>query len=510
MNLTELPIENIQMFGTYTNLIYEDRAYTNTECEEQASKLAHYLQGIGVSHGDRVIVTMPNRPEALWSYSAIAKAGAVTVPVMPLLQASELRFIAEDCTPKAIITANLLFSKVQEAVRDLQPVPLILCVDAVGDDALDVHLAQYPATPPTARIHDDDTCVILYTSGTTGRPKGVVLSHRNLYSNAKAAADVARGFAEQTDLARVGLVVLPLSHAFGFTMLQSSYFSGDKSVLLPFFDPKLVFTAIEKYKVTHFSGVPAMFHAMLHHPDADKYDLSSLSLCISGSAPMAARTIEEFAAKFNCPIYEGYGLSEAAPVVTAPRADDVLRPGSVGRPLPGVDVRVVDASDKPLPTGEVGELVVRGPNITKGYHNLPDESAKVLKDGWLYTGDMARIDDDGYVFIVERKKDVIIRGGFNIYPRDLEDLLLSHEAVSEVAVFGVPSEAMGEEVVAYVVKRPKTEVTEEELVAYCQEKLAKYKTPRYIKIVSNVPKNLVGKIDKKLLREQAQKDVKLS
>ncbi len=414
MNLTELPIENIQMFGTYTNLIYEDRAYTNIECEEQASKLAYYLQHIGVSPGDRVIVTMPNRPEVLWSYSAIAKAGAVAVPVMPLLQASEVRFIAEDCAPKAIITANLLLSKVQEAVHDLRPAPTILCVDAVGDHSLNARPAQYETTPPDVKVHDDDTCVILYTSGTTGRPKGVVLSHKNLYSNAKAAADVAQGFAKQADVERVGLVVLPLSHAFGFTMLQSSYLTGDKSIVLPFFEPKLVFSVIEKYKVTHFSGVPAMFHAMLHHPDADKYDLSSLSICISGSAPIAPQTIQAFAAKFNCPIFEGYGLSEAAPVVTAPRADDALRPGSVGRPLPGVEVRVVDDHDQPLPTGEVGELVVRGPNIAKGYHNLPEESAKVLKDGWLYTGDMARIDEDGYVFIVDRKKDVIIRGGFNI------------------------------------------------------------------------------------------------
>lgn len=504
MNLTELPIENIEMFGTYTNLIYEDRAYTNTECEENASRLAHYLQDIGVSSGDRVMVTMPNRPEVLWSYSAIAKAGAVTVPVMPLLQASEVHFIAEDCTPRAIITANLLLQKVQEAVRALQPEPVIICVDA---DALEARLAGYPAAPPEVTVQDDDTCVILYTSGTTGRPKGVVLSHKNLYSNARAAADLTEGFAAESDMERVGMIVLPLSHAFGFTTLQSSYLTGGKSVLLPFFDVLLVFSVIEKYKVTHFSGVPAMFHAMLHHPDADKYDLSSLSICISGSAPMSTRTIEEFTEKFNCPIYEGYGLSEAAPVVTAPRADDVAKPGSVGRPLPGVEVRVLDETDQPLPAGDVGELVVRGPNVTKGYHNLPDESAKVLKNGWLYTGDMARIDEDGYVFIVDRKKDVIIRGGFNIYPRDLEDLLLSHPAVSEAAVFGIPSDAMGEEVVAYVVKRSKADVTEDELAVFCQEKLAKYKTPRYIKVVSYLPKNLVGKIDKKQLREQARKEV---
>jgi long-chain acyl-CoA synthetase len=392
-------------------------------------------------------------------------------------------------------------------VKDFPKPPAIICVDAQGDDSLEARFKDFPATPPDVQIHDDDPCVILYTSGTTGRPKGVILTHRNLYSNAKAAALLANEFAAASTLERTGLIVLPLSHAFGFTMLQSAYLTGERSVLLPYFDPKLVFEAIEKYQVTHFTGVPAMFHALLNHPDADQYDLSSLTICISGSAPLPTTTIQAFAEKFNCPIFEGYGLSEAAPVVTAPRLNDPVKIGSVGRPLPGVEVRVVDENDQPLPPGEVGELVVRGPNITKGYHNLPDETSKVLKNGWLYTGDMARIDEDGYVFIVDRKKDVIIRGGFNIYPRDLEELLLQHPAVAEAAVIGIPSEAMGEEVMAYVVKRPKAEVTEAELIAYCQERLAKYKTPRYIKIVGHMPKNLIGKIDKKALRAQAEKEV---
>jgi long-chain acyl-CoA synthetase len=504
MNLVELLEDNLRQFGTYTSLIYEEHEYTNADHDEISSRMAHCLAAAGVRPGDRVIVTMPNRPEVVWAYSAIAKAGAVTVPVMPLLQAAEVRFIVQDAAPKAIITAQMLRDKVEQAIEGLADPPVVWSVDQDGYEAFLERLKEFPATRPDVAIQDAQTAVILYTSGTTGRPKGVTLTHQNLCANAKAAAELAATYDFNVER-RVGLAVLPLSHAFGFTMMNTALCLGETDVLLPYFDPVLVFQAIERYKVTHFTAVPAMFHALLHHPDAEKYDLSSLSLCISGSAPLPLSLLQAFQEKFRCIVFEGYGLSEAAPVVTAPRFDKPLKPGSVGLPLPGVEVRVVDEQGRPLPPGEVGELAVRGPNVTPGYHNLPEETAKVLKDGWLLTGDMARIDEDGYVFIVDRKKDVIIRGGFNIYPRDLEELLAKHPAVAEVAVVGAPSEAMGEEVVAFVVKRPKTEVTEQELIEYCQQHLAKYKTPRVVQFVGYLPKNLIGKVDKKQLRAMARR-----
>lgn len=503
MNLVDLLRENQTQFGTYTSLVYEGREYTNVQCDHLSSQMAHVLRDIGVQKGDRIIVCMPNRPEVLWAYTAAAKLGAIVVPTMPLLQASEIRFIALDSEPKAIITANMMVSKIQEATSDLDPKPTVLSVDAEGEEGITARMKAQPVTAPEVEVGDDDIGVILYTSGTTGRPKGVELTHANLYSNAKASAELAAGF-NYDGYDRTGLVILPLSHAFGLTMSNTSLLLGQRDILLPYFDPTMVLQSIEKYRVTHFTAVPTMFHALNAHPDVEKYDLSSLALCISGSAALPADLAEAFQKRFDCIVYEGYGLSEAAPIVTAPRFDRPVKPGSVGLPLPGVEVAVVNEQGQQVPVGEVGELVVRGPNVTKGYHNLPEESAKVLKNGWLHTGDMARIDDEGYVFIVDRKKDLIIRGGFNIYPRDLEELLITHPAVSEVGVVGVPSVTMGEEVVAFIVKRPKVDISEEELIAFCQERLAKYKTPRYIQFVGFLPKNMIGKVDKKKLREMAK------
>ncbi|MCL6632931.1 MAG: long-chain fatty acid--CoA ligase [Alicyclobacillus herbarius] len=502
MNLALLWRENIKTFGRYVNLIYQGREFTNVECNEVSAKLANQLHKLGIGRGDRVLVSMPNCPEVVFAYSGIIKAGAVVVPAMPLLQPDEIRYIVKDSRPKAVLTMNMLLAKIEEAVRDLPDSPEVYSLDeGGGPDSFRSQMEDCPTTPPSEIPADDDLAVLLYTSGTTGRPKGVMLSHRNLYSNAKEAAELAKAYPLKSK--RVGLGILPLSHAFGFTTMITTLLLGETDVLLPYFDPVQVFQAIERYKVTHFTAVPAMFYALYNHPDADKYDLSSLSVCVSGSAPLPQSLSEDFEKKFDCRIYEGYGLSEASPIVTAPRPDLPVKPGSVGLPLPGVEVKVVDDSGRELPRHEVGELLVRGPNVTRGYYNMPDETRAAIQDGWLHTGDMARIDEEGYVYIVDRKKDLIIRGGFNIYPRDLEELLLTHPAVAEVGVVGTPSDAMGEEVVAYVVKHWGADTSEEELIEFCQRKLAKYKTPRYIRFVGYLPRNLIGKVDKKILREWA-------
>jgi long-chain acyl-CoA synthetase len=506
VNIAELFRENIRTYGERVNLVYEGQAYSNVETDRISSQLAHELHSMGIEPKDRVLVTMPNCPEVIFACAGIAKAGAVVVPVLPLLQPDEIRYIVQDSHPKAVLTMNILLPKVKQAVRDLPYPPALYCLDADGcADSIRAKLQTRPTTPPELTLQDDDLAVLLYTSGTTGKPKGVMLSHKNLYSNAQAAAELAREYPIRSE--RVGLGILPLSHAFGFTMMNTSALLGDKNVLLPYFDPVRVFQAIEQFKVTHFAAVPAMFHALYHHPDADKYDLSSLVVCICGSATLPLSLRESFQEKFGCVIYEGYGLSEAAPVVTAPRPNRPQKPGSVGFPLPGIEIKVVDEAGQELPPNEIGELIVRGPNVTLGYLNLPEATKETIRDGWLYTGDMARVDEDGYVFIVDRKKDIIIRGGFNIYPSDLEELLLKHPAVAEVGVVGTPSSAMGEEVVAYVVKRHGADVTEQELIEYCQQVLAKYKTPRFVQFVSYLPRNLIGKVDKKKLRDWARKDL---
>ncbi|MBO0797117.1 MAG: AMP-binding protein, partial [Ktedonobacteraceae bacterium] len=296
------------------------------------------------------------------------------------------------------------------------------------------------------------------------------------------------------------LAVLPLAHAYGILVLNLVYLGGVKIVMHPRFDPGAVLAAIERHRIVSFAGVPAMFVMLLYSPDANKYDSSSLQYCSSGSAPLPVEILRAFEEKFQCEIREGYGLSEASAALSAHREGMQRKPGSVGRPLPNVEVQIVDENDQPVPTGTVGEIIARGPNIMQSYYGLPTETESAMRNGWLHTGDMGRFDEDGYLYIVERKKDLIIRGGFNIYPRDVEEVLTAHPEVIEAAVVGIASERMGEEVKAFVVAR--TSIDAESLMAYCREKLANYKTPSQIEFVDALPRNAIGKIDKKELRKR--------
>ncbi|MBI4765260.1 MAG: AMP-binding protein [Deltaproteobacteria bacterium] len=339
--------------------------------------------------------------------------------------------------------------------------------------------------------------MILYTAGTTGEPKGVMLTHRNLYSNVINSSSISDVQPED-----VMLHVLPLSHSYGLTVMNSCYMFQQKNILMRWFDTEEAFRLIEKYKVTGFSGSPAMFAMMLNSPLANNYDLSSLRRCGSGSAPLPLDILIGFQERFGCPIREGYGLSEAAPIVTRHRPDMPQKPGSIGIPIPGVEVRIVDEEDNDLPLGGIGELIVRGPNVSPGYYKMPEETGQIFRNGWLYTGDMARMDEDGYLFIVDRKKDLIIRGGFNIYPWDVEAVFYEHPAVEDVAVIGVPDPIMGEEIKAYVVLKPGHYITGQELIAYCRVSLGRFKCPRYIEFIGQIPRNPVGKVLRQELRQR--------
>ena len=308
-----------------------------------------------------------------------------------------------------------------------------------------------------------------------------------------------RGPERLTRDVETNLAILPLAHAYGIIAANVFFLRGLTIVAHPRFDTTAVLSAIERHRIVSFAGVPAMFVALLFSPDADKYDTSSLQTCVSGSAPLPVAILEGFEQKFGCRILEGYGLSEGSAALTGHSLEMERRAGSVGKPLPDVEVLVADENDQPVPVGELGEVLARGPNIMKGYYNMPDESREALRNGWLHTGDMGRFDEDGYLYIVERKKDLIIRGGFNVYPRDVEEVLSRHPAVIEAAVIGVPSERMGEEVKAFVVTR--APVDAETLLAYCRESLANYKTPSEIEFINALPRNAVGKIDKKELRK---------
>jgi long-chain acyl-CoA synthetase len=502
MKLKDLLEKNISEFAEYPFIFHKEKQYTNVETKHFADQIANGLRKIGVGSSDRVIVCMPNNPEVIFSYQGITRSGAIIVPIMFTLHPKEIHYIIQNSTAKAIICSAYTAEYVKKAIEGLEYVPALIVADLPSGNGM-TNLYDLMSTESEISITeeqgsaDEDTAVILYTSGTTGNPKGVLLTHKNLYSNAVNSAahnETERG---------TTIGVLPLAHVYGLTISNTCYITGSSIVVFSKFDPNDVFEAIEKYKVRTFSAVPAMIQAMLASPSADSYDTSSLETVGSGSAPLPIALLNGFQQKFGAKVLEGYGLSESAPVVTAHNKKIQIKPGSVGIPIPGTTIKIVDDSRKEVPTGEVGELIVSGVHVTPGYYNNEKETSRVLKDGWLHTGDMARVDEDGYLYIVDRKKDLIIRGGFNVYPRDVEELLNGHEQVYEAAVVGIPDERMGEEIIACVVKKPGENPTEEELIQYCQDHLAKNKSPKRIVFLEILPRNGVGKILKNRLRQTA-------
>ena len=342
-----------------------------------------------------------------------------------------------------------------------------------------------------AEREDDDTVVLLYTSGTTGQPKGAELTHANLVTNASMSAETLVELTPDD----VVMGCLPLFHCFGLTCgLNASVYAGSCLTLIPRFDARKALEVIGRDRVTVFEGVPTMYAGMLHVEDADSFDVSSLRTCISGGSAMPVEVMKNFEKAFGCMVLEGYGLSETSPVASFNQPDKERKPGSIGVPVRGVELKLVDGDGNDVPTGEVGEIAIRGENVMKGYWGRRDATKEAIPDGWFRSGDMARQDEDGYYFIVDRKKDLIIRGGYNVYPREVEEALYEHQAVAEAAVVGIPHAELGEEVGAAVALKPGQEATEEELREFARERLAAYKYPRQVWIVDELPKGPTGKI----------------
>jgi len=341
---------------------------------------------------------------------------------------------------------------------------------------------------------EDDTAVILYTSGTTGKPKGAELTHANLLANTDVNVRTLAQSSEQD----VILGALPLFHSFGQTCaLNSAVQSGACLTMIPRFEPGKAFEIIQRDKVTIFEGVPTMYHALLNHPERESYDVSTLRLCVSGGSALPVEVLKGFEQAFGVEVLEGYGLSETSPVASFNHPGRERKAGSIGTPIEGVEMKVVGENGEDVPQGEVGEIAIRGHNVMKGYWNRPDATEEVMRDGWFLTGDMATIDEDGYFFIVDRKKDMIIRGGYNVYPREIEEVLYEHPAVLEAAVVGVPDEKMGEEVGAAVVLREGQQADAKDISAFCKERVAAYKYPRQVWFLDALPKGPTGKILKR-------------
>lgn len=494
MNLATLGEENVKKFGEYPSLIFDGRELTNVERQRAANRLAGALRRRGVKPGDRVVVMLPNCPEVTQAYAAILKCGAVVVPLIFLLGPNEVRHVLDDSGATLLITAPELAEKAHG-----WPGTIMLVGGALpGMIAYADLIVGEPDQFETVDRGDHDIAVILYTSGTTGVPKGVALSHANLVSNARAAASLY-----ELDRREWGLVVLPLSHAYGLTLMNVGNILGTRAVMLRWFNPELVLETIQRYRVQQMAGVPTMYVYLLNCPDAERFDTSSMKLWGSGAAPLPIEIVEPFEKKFGGRLLEGYGLTEATTVVSAHRLSGVRKLGSVGQPIPGVEVKICDDDDRALPLGEVGEICVRGPNVMLGYYDMPEETAKALRNGWLHTGDMGRLDEDGFLYIVERKKDLIIRGGFNIYPREVEEVLYAHPRIAEAAVVGMRDPLMGEDVLAFVVPKAAESPTAEDVIAFCQERLAKFKCPKAVRFVQALPKSPIGKI----LRNELRKEV---
>jgi long-chain acyl-CoA synthetase len=462
--------------------------------DEAAARVAGLLRAHGVQAGDRVGIMLPNVPYFPAVYYGILRLGAAVVPMNVLLKGREVRFYLEDPEAKAVFAWHDFRETAEEGASAAGAEPILV---APGD--FDRQLGEAEPVRDVAERAGDDTAVILYTSGTTGTPKGAELTHGNLRRNAEICVRLF-GLGDEA----VVLGALPLFHSFGQTCgMNACVRAGGMLTLIPRFDAGKALEIIARDRVSVFEGVPTMYMAMLHHPDADDADASSLRLCASGGAAMPVEVMRGFEEKFGCIVLEGYGLSETSPVASFNHPERERKPGSIGTPIEGVEMKVVDDRDNDVPTGEVGEIVIRGHNVMKGYWKRPEATAGAIKDGWLHTGDMARVDEDGYFFIVDRKKDMIIRGGYNVYPREIEEVLYEHPAVAEAAVVGVPHEELGEEVAAAVALKDGESVDVDELAAYVKQQVAAYKYPRRIWLVDELPKGPTGKILKREIEPPA-------
>ncbi len=498
MNLVTLAEENFDRFGEYPYLVFEGEVFTNARIRRDANRLASGLQKMGLGRGDRVALLLPNGPEVIIGYQGILRCGAVIVPVIPSVGGTELGHILNDCEAAAVITSPEILSIQKDpflSAKALKHCILTGSEPPPGTIPFQSLLEGGTGDAGNPDIPERDLAVILYTAGTTWRPKGVMLTHANLYANAVNAAQ-----AHGTKSSDVTLVALPLSHSFGITTMNKAYRYGNLHVLMRRFQAEEAFALIERHRVTDFPGVPAMFMMMLASREAERYDLSSLRKCLAGSAPFPLPALKRFEETFRCTVYPAYGLSEAAPAVSTNYHGRPVKPDSVGQPIPSVEVRIVDDGDRDVAPGEVGELIVRGPNVAAGYLHLPEETAKTFRDGWLYTGDMAKTDEDDYLYIVERKKDLIIRGGFNIYPRDVEEVLHRHPAVRDAAAVGMPDPVLGEEVVVYVELKESATASEETLLQHCRDHLSRHKWPRLVTVMDRLPRNPMGKILRRELR----------
>ncbi|UXH46859.1 AMP-binding protein [Rossellomorea vietnamensis] len=541
LNLVEKPLQSYlteaaSLYGDKAAIHFMGKEIGYKELYESALKFAGYLKTLGIKKGDRVAIMLPNTPQSVIAYYGILYAGGVVVQTNPLYMEREIEYQMKDSGAKVILTLDILYPRVSKvmkntdlehiivtAIKDYLPFPknliypfiqkkqygIVVKVDHRGQNHLFTEIMKTAVAEAVSQEEFDfenDLALLQYTGGTTGFPKGVMLTHKNLVANA-SMCDAWLYKCTKGEERMLG--ILPFFHVYGMTaVLILSVMQGYKMILLPKFDAETTLKTIQKLKPTLFPGAPTIYIGLLNHPDLKKYDLSSIDSCLSGSAPLPVEVQQQFEEVTGGKLVEGYGLTESSPVTHSNFLWDKARiKGSIGVPWPGTDSAVFSMeTGEPLPPNEMGEIVVKGPQVMKGYWNRPEETEQTLKDGWLLTGDIGYMDEKGYFYVVDRKKDMIIAGGFNIYPREIEEVLYEHPAIQEVVAAGVPDPYRGETVKAYVVLKEGESLTEEELNEYSRKYLAAYKVPRIYEFRKELPKTAVGKILRRaLVDEERQK-----
>ncbi len=506
LNLGVILRESAKRYEDRDALLLGDAKLSYGALHNSAQKLAGGLLKLGVKRGQNVALMMPNVPHFTIAYFACHYVGAPVVPLNVLLKPAEIAYHLNDSDSVALVVWEGFLEQAKAGFERVDTCQHLIVAKADPTDMsapkrasnMNALIGTSPAVQLLPDTAADDTAVILYTSGTTGRPKGAELTHFNMFFNAEFSASKLLPLAPET----TALACLPFFHSFGQTVTQNAVLSqGGTCVLLPRFESAAAMQLVQTHGITLFAGVPTMYFALLNYPQAGDHDLSSLQYCVSGGAAMPVEVMRAFDERYGVNILEGYGLSETSPVASFNLLDRPKKPGSIGLPIWGVEFRlekddgtVVEGTDEP------GEICIRGHNVMKGYYKKPEASAEAIKEGWFHSGDVATRDRDGYYFIVDRKKDMIIRSGFNVYPREAEEVLYAHPAVAEAAVIGVPDDSHGEEVKAVVAFKKGKSATGDELVEYCKERLAAYKYPRIVEVLESLPKGPTGKILKRELR----------
>jgi long-chain acyl-CoA synthetase len=512
-------------FPDKTALVFIDSKVSYRQLNDMANRFANALIDMGVKPGDKVAMLMPNMPQLVAATYGAWRAGAVVVMNNPLYTDVELEYQFNNSESTFLMAIDLICPRmialrpktkiknlVAAHIRDHLKFPKKQLLPIVAKDkhrnippTPNVHewtdlLKKYPASEPRVPIDFNGLACLQYTGGTTGVSKGVMLSHANLSKNVQQIVAWFPGF-NKGEITHLG--VLPIFHSFGLTCCMNiCIWMGWTDVLIPRPEPQAILEAIHKYRINFFPAVPTMYIGVLNHPEASKYSLTSIKGCFSGAAPLPVEVIRDFEAKTGSQICEGYGLSETSPVVTTNPYGGKTKVGSIGLPVSDTDIRIVDLVDgtKEMPMGEAGEVLVKGPQVTTGYYKMPEETASAIKDGWLYTGDIGKMDEEGYLYIVDRKKDMVIAGGYNIYPREIDEVLFEHPKVLEACAVGIPDPYRGETIKAFVVLKAGESLTEEEVIKYCGERLAKYKIPKKVEFMASLPKSGVGKVLRKELR----------